>query len=174
MPSLTFPGAQAGIKHSPSASTSAMIDTKRTITDEELAELVRRTEEAAVAYICGEMDRFLTLTPIAEDFTLMKPTGGPAERYDDREASIRASSDYFNGGEARLESVETHAWGDTVVVAMVERQHGEVGGMPDQDWSLRVTHVYCRDGSDWMLMHRHADPLVSPIDLEQMATLTDG
>ncbi len=151
-----------------------MIDTKRTITDEELAELVRRTEEAAVAYIRGEMDHFLTLTPIAEDFTLMKPTGGPAERYEDREESIRASADYFNGGEARLESVETHVWGDTVVIAMVERQHGEVGGLPDQDWSLRVTHVYRHDGSDWLLMHRHADPLVSPIDLEQMSALTDG
>ena len=57
---------------------------------------------------------------------------------------------------------------------MVERQHGEVGGLPDQDWSLRVTHVYRHDGSDWLLMHRHADPLVSPIDLEQMSTLTDG
>ena len=65
------------------------------ITDEELAELVRRTEEAAVAYICGDMDHFLELTPIAQDFTLMKPTGGPAERYDDREKEIRASADYF-------------------------------------------------------------------------------
>lgn len=61
-----------------------------------------------------------------------------------------------------------------LVHRMVERQRGEVGGLPDQDWSLRVTHVYRRDGSDWLLMHRHADPLVRPIDLEQMATLTDG
>jgi ketosteroid isomerase-like protein len=155
----------------PSASSSAMIDT---ITTEELAELVRRTEEAAVAYIRGEMDRFLELTLIAQDFTLMKPTGGPAERYDDREESIRASADYFNGGEAKLESVETHAWGDTVVIAMIERQHGEVGGLPDQDWSLRVTHVYRRDGSDWQLVHRHADPLVRPMDLERMSAIAGG
>ena len=98
------------------------------------------------------MDHFLELTPIAQDLTLMKPTGGPAERYDDREKEIRASADYFNGGEARLESVETHVWGDTVVIAMVERQHGKVGGLPEQDWSLRVTHVYRHDGSDWLLV----------------------
>ena len=144
------------------------------ITDEELAELVRRTEEAAVAYICGDMDHFLELTPIAQDFTLMKPTGGPAERYDDREKEIRASADYCNGGEARLESVETHVWGDTVVIAMVERQHGKVGGLPEQDWSLRVTHVYRHDGSDWLLVHRHADPLVSPMDLERMSAIAGG
>ena len=57
---------------------------------------------------------------------------------------------------------------------MIERQHGEVGSLPDQNWSLRVTHVYRREGSDWLLVHRHADPLVNPIDLEQMAVLARG
>ncbi len=143
------------------------------ITDEELAELVRRTEQATAAYIRGDMDDYVELTPHARGFTLMKPTGGPAHRYDDRaDDIIKAQAGYFNGGDARLESVEAHAWGDTVVIAMVERQHGEVGGLPDQDWSLRVTHVYRHDGSDWLLMHRHADPLVRLIDLEQMSALT--
>jgi hypothetical protein len=57
---------------------------------------------------------------------------------------------------------------------MIERQHGQVGGLPDQDWSLRVTQAYCRDGSDWQLVHRHADPLVDAIDLEQAAALARG
>ena len=43
--------------------------------------------------------------------------------------------------------------------------------MPDQDWSLRVPHVYRREGSDWLLVHRHDDPLVHRIELEQMAGL---
>ena len=67
--------------------------------------------------------------------------------------------------------METHAWGDTVVVVMIERQHGRVGGQPDQDLSLRVTHVYRRDGSDWLLVHRHADPLVSTLELDELAAL---
>jgi hypothetical protein len=33
--------------------------------------------------------------------------------------------------------------------------------------SLRVTQVYRRDGSNWQVVHRHADPLVHGIDLEQ-------
>jgi hypothetical protein len=44
---------------------------------------------------------------------------------------------------------------------MTERQHGRIGDQPDQDLSLRVTHVYRRAGADWLLVHRHADPLVS-------------
>jgi ketosteroid isomerase-like protein len=48
---------------------------------------------------------------------------------------------------------------------MGERQRGEVGGLPDQDWSLRVTQIYRRDGSEWRLVYRHADPLVKGIGL---------
>ena len=77
----------------------------------------------------------------------------------------------FAGGEARLEHVETHAWGDTIVLVMIERQHGRVGDQPDQDLSLRVTHVYRRDASDWLLVHRHADPLAAPLPLEDLTAL---
>jgi len=144
------------------------------ITDEELTQLIRRTEEAASAYIRGDMDRYLELTSYVRGFTLMTPLGGPPARYEDRTEQVRASADYFKNGESRLESVEAHAWGDTVVLAMIERQHGEVGGRPDQDCSLRVTHVYRRDGAEWRLAHRHADPLVRGIDLEEAASLGSG
>jgi ketosteroid isomerase-like protein len=56
----------------------------------------------------------------------------------------------------------------------VERQHGPVGGLPDQDWSLRVTLVFRREGSDWRLVHRHADALVHPISMEQLSLLARG
>ena len=61
--------------------------------------------------------------------------------------------------------------GDTVVLSMIERQHGRVGGQPDQDLSLRVTQVYRREGSDWLLVHRHADPLVTTLTLEELTAL---
>jgi ketosteroid isomerase-like protein len=84
---------------------------------------------------------------------------------------LKASASYFRSGEAKLEVAQAHVWGDTVVLVMIERQDGQVGGLPDQDWSLRVTQVYRREGSDWQLVHRHADPLVHAIDLEQAAVL---
>jgi Domain of unknown function (DUF4440) len=143
-------------------------------TEEELAELVRRTEDATAAWMRGDMDRYLGLTPHARGFTLTSPLGGPPVRYDDRTESLRAEASFFEVGEARPEVTQAHAWGDTIVLVMIERQHGQVGGLPDQDWSLRVTQVYRRDGSDWQLVHRHADPLVHPIGLEQAAALARG
>jgi len=46
--------------------------------------------------------------------------------------------------------------------------------MPDQDWSLRVTLVFLREGPEWRLVHRHADPLVHAISMEHMAVLARG
>jgi ketosteroid isomerase-like protein len=144
------------------------------ITNEELTELVRRTEEATSAFLRGDMDHYLALTPHARGFTLANPFGGTPVRYEDRTESIKAAADYFQGGEAKIELVEAHAWGDTLVLVMIERQHAQVGGLPDQDWSLRVTQVYRRDGDDWLVVHRHADPLVHEIGLERAAVLARG
>ena len=144
------------------------------MTDGELTELVRRTEEATAAWMRGDMERYLALTPHARGFTLMNPFGGAPARYDDRADGIMAAASYFAGGEAELELVETHAWGDTVVLVMIERQHGQVGGLPDQDWSLRVTQVYRRAGAEWRVVHRHADPLVRDIGLDRAAALARG
>jgi ketosteroid isomerase-like protein len=148
--------------------------TQRRITDEELAALVQRTEEATSAFMRGDMHRYLALTPHARGFVLMNPFGGEPARYDDRSESLLKVADYFKAGEATLEVAETYASGDLVVLVMIERQHGEVGGLPDQEWSLRVTQVYRREGSEWQLVHRHADPLVHRVSLEQAATLAHG
>ena len=144
------------------------------ITQEDVAELIRRTEEATTLFMRGEMDRYLALTRHARGFTLMNPFGGLAARYEDREESLRAAAGFFRDGEAQLEVAHAHAWGDTLVLVMVERQHGRVGGLPDQEWSLRVTQVLRREGDECLLVHRHADPLARPIDLGRAAALARG
>ena len=50
--------------------------THGSITDEELAELIRRTEEATSAFMRGDMSRYLALTPHARGDSLMNPFGG--------------------------------------------------------------------------------------------------
>lgn len=97
-----------------------------------------------------------------------------ARGFDSSDEALAATARFFGGGEAELEVVQTCASGDLVVLVVVERQHAEVGGMPDQDWSLRVTLVFRREGSEWRLAHRHADPLVHGLSPEQAATIARG
>jgi len=149
--------------------------TQHTVTEADLAALIQLTKEAAKAYIRGDMRTYFTLIQAGDDYTLMSPFGGEPERsFDTSPERLDALARFFRSGEADLEVVETYASGDLVVLVVIERQHGEVGGLPEQDWSLRVTWVFRRDGAEWRQVHRHADPLVHPISLEQLAALARG
>jgi ketosteroid isomerase-like protein len=143
----------------------------RSMDEDELEALVARAEEAADAWVRGDVRRYLDLVHHARGFTLLPPNGGPASRHEDRAAEFDGWESSFADGQATYEHVVTHAWADTVVLAMIERQHGRVGGLPDQDLSVRVTHVYRRVDGDWLLVHRHADPLVSTMRPDQLHAL---
>ena len=143
--------------------------------EQELADLVKTSEARASAFMRGDMDRWIGMTRIADDFTLMQPFGGRASRGFDRSPERLAQlASYFGNGDAKVELVQSYRSGDLAVLAVIEHQHGEVGGLPDQDWSLRVTLVFRRQGAEWWLVHRHADPLVRNVGLETAAALARG
>ncbi|MCK1544556.1 nuclear transport factor 2 family protein [Bradyrhizobium sp. 179] len=140
-----------------------------------IASLIERAREKNAAFMRGDMDRWFQLVRIAPDFTLMQPFGGPASRgFDASPKRLADLSRYFREGETELEVLQTYASNELVVLVMVEHQRAEVGGLAAQDWSLRVTEVYRKDGTDWQLVHRHADPLVRSITLQQAAILARG
>jgi ketosteroid isomerase-like protein len=142
---------------------------------DEVAQLVKRAAEKNAALMCGDMERWSNLVDIAPDFTLMQPFGGPASHgFDTSPARLAELAKFFKNGKTSLEIVQTCASEGLVVLVMIERQQAEVGGLPNQDWSLRVTEVYRKHGSGWQLVHRHADPLVNRIDLQQAAMLARG
>jgi ketosteroid isomerase-like protein len=149
---------------------------ERSITDADLSDLVERMNEAAVAYITGNQRHYLTLFDHPDDYTLMPPNGGETVHGNDRftEEWVSETSSVFASGEARLDVAQTYVSGDLAVLVAVERQHGVVGGTPDQDWSLRVTLVLRRLGDRWQLVHRHADPLVREVPWPHFAELARG
>lgn len=142
----------------------------------DIADLTARFERAAAAYIRGDIRGYLDLIAHTDDCSLTPPNGGEPEIVGaDRSAEeIEATSNFFHSGDAVLEVTKTLVGRDMVVLVAIERQHGEVGEFPDQDWSLRVTVVFVRQDQQWKLAHRHADPLVRPISMDRLAELAGG
>jgi ketosteroid isomerase-like protein len=142
---------------------------------EPVADLTARAAEKNAAFMRGDMQRWSELVHIAADFTLMQPFGGPPSRgFNKSPERLAELARYFRNGKTGQEIVQTCASDDIVVLVMIERQTGEVGGLPEQDWSLRVTEVYRKAGTEWELVHRHADPLLRRVTLEQAAVLARG
>ena len=81
---------------------------------------------------------------------------------------------FFKNGSLKQELVQAYEAEDMVVLTTIEHAHGEVGGLPAQEWALRVTQVYRREGQEWQLVHRHADPLSHRVSLEHAAALGRG
>jgi ketosteroid isomerase-like protein len=105
----------------------------------------------------------------------MAPFGGAPTRGFDASSEHRAAmARLFTSGTLEQEVVATYDSGELVVLVTIERVRAKVGGLPEQDWSLRVTQVFRREGAAWRLVHRHADPLVNGLSLEQAATLARG
>ena len=145
------------------------------MTHDELAALVDRVREATGALMRGDIRRYLALVNHAPDYTLMSPTGGPTSHgFDSSPDRLEALEKTFAGGDGDFELEQHYASGELAVLVGVEHQHGSVAGLPDQDWPLRVTLVFRREGSDWRLVHRHADALAHPISMEQLSRLSPG
>lgn len=141
----------------------------------EVAELVRRSADSNAALMRGDIDAYRALITYTDDFTIMAPFGGePTRGSEFTPERMEAMGRFFKNGTFEQELVQSYGSEDMVVLALIERQHVEVGGLPAQDWPLRVTLVYRREGSEWRLAHRHADPLVEGISLEHAAALARG
>ena len=77
--------------------------------------------------------------------------------------------------EWRLQAQLSNLCVDDLFVLAMSRASARRGlRLPNQDWSLRVTQVYRRQGGQWWLVHRHADPLVRHVGLETAAALARG
>jgi ketosteroid isomerase-like protein len=141
----------------------------------DVANLTRRTAKANTALVQGDIDGYLALIEHAKGYTLMAPFGGaPTCGFDTSSEHRAAMARFFKSGTFNQEVVATYDSGGLVVLVTIERVRAEVGGLPVQDWSLRGTQVFRRDGAEWQLVHRHADPLVNGISLEQAAALARG
>jgi ketosteroid isomerase-like protein len=137
--------------------------------------LLRRLTDANAALINGEFQRYADLIPHSDDYTLMAPFGGaPTRGFDTSSTRMAAQARFFRSGTSELALVQAYSSGDLAVLVTIEHQACEVGGLPRQDWSLRVTQVFRKSEADWELVHRHADPLVKGISLEQAAAIARG
>lgn len=137
-----------------------------------VADLIRLSEQSNAALMRGDIDRYQALISLSDDFTLMSPFGGePTHGRNITGETMAAMGRFFRNGDLQMEVVQAYGSPDMVTLAVIERAHVEVGGLPAQDWALRVTLVYRRDGERWVLVHRHADPLVHGVTLGEAAAL---
>ncbi len=143
------------------------------MTQEELNDVLAMTEAAGNAWMCGDFDGgYGAVLTERDDASIYGPFGGPAVNSTRMWTDVgRVGVKQFRNGHAKVRLVQSYASGDLLVLVLLEEQSGEVGGVHDQPWSLRVTQVYRRENGKWRVVHRHADPLVKRRSLLETAAI---
>lgn len=130
---------------------------------------------ANAALMRGDSRTWHELVPLSDDFVLMSPFGGkPSRSADYPPERIERMGRFFRNGDFQQELVQSFVSDDMIVLATIERCNVEVGGLPAQNWALRVTSVFKKQGSRWVLAHRHADPFVEDVSLAEAARIARG
>jgi hypothetical protein len=93
---------------------------------------------------------------------------------DEAKVALAAIRRFFRSGSGNVEVVQGLASSDIAVLVLIERQRAAIAHLTEQDWSVRVTLVFRHDAVEWRLVHRHADPLVHGITLDQAAAIARG
>lgn len=143
--------------------------------DPEVAFLVKRASDAHNSLMKGDIEAYRKAIQVTSDFVLMDPFGGKPTGAPTSEAHWQRIGRFFKAGHnATFQLIKAYRSADLVVLVANEAANVAVGSLAPQDWILRVTLVFRRDQGVWRLAHRHADPLVKGLTLEQASKITLG
>jgi len=128
-----------------------------------LDDFIDRYREALQAMVSGDSAPVLTLFSARDDVTLANPLGPPCRgRTAVDEASRRAAAN-FREGSMKFEELSRVVASDMAYLVEIERAETKLATTDDvQVIPLRVTTIFRRDGIEWKISHRHADPLAAP------------
>jgi ketosteroid isomerase-like protein len=100
------------------------------------------------------------------DVTLANPFGPPVRGWTKvSEALDYASARFTDGVVSRFEPISEYVGEDLATILEIEHWKARVGNRPDiAPFVLRVTTTFRREGGDWKIVHRHADPISTPDD----------
>jgi ketosteroid isomerase-like protein len=112
----------------------------------------------------GDPEPLLSLYSRRDDITIANPFGPPARGWKEASATMKRAAEHYAEGDATgFDSVSQYATDDLAYTVEIERLRSKVGGAEElTPVALRVTTVFRREGNEWKIMHRHADPITSP------------
>jgi ketosteroid isomerase-like protein len=133
----------------------------------QLLELCRRDH---AAWINGDGSFYA----LPDEGTILGAIGGYSRGGRDTSERQKGVAAQWRSGTGDVEFVNGGVSGDVAWLVMIERATVSFTSDPagtERRWDLRVTEIFRRSGSDWVRLHRHADPLVDRRPLVEVAQL---
>lgn len=123
---------------------------------------IAQSHVALDAILNGDPSLYLALFADSEDITLGNPFGPFGKGRQAVAATLANAASKYQQGKARVERIALYADENLATLVEIEHDGAQLTGRAEfTEFSLRVTSLYRRFGSEWRLVHRHADPITS-------------
>lgn len=125
---------------------------------EELRPTILRHIEAEEAFVHGDPRPRMELWSRREPLTLFGAIGMSESGWDRLSKTFSwVASRFSRVSDYRIDLELVEVGEDLAYVLWFERFDGSIAGRPVEPVTVRVTHIYRREGSSWKIVHRHAD-----------------
>ncbi len=131
--------------------------------------VVEETEQALAAFVQGDASRMESLFSRGDDVLLANPLGPPVRGPSAVDEAGNRAAAFLRDGTIEFEEMARHATSDLGYVFHIERVTAKVGDSEEpRRIALRVTMIYRREDVGWRIMHRQADPIMTPRPIESI------
>lgn len=123
-------------------------------------EFMKVRQKGAEGFVNGKEEPLGSIVTKTSPATFFGPAGGIDQGAEKVAAIYRRDTALFESGETQLEVLHMGASGDIGYWVGVQRAKVRMKGKPETiSMNLRISEIFRREGEDWKLIHRHADPL---------------
>ena len=121
--------------------------------------MLARQAEAEEAFVArGDPEPRMKLWSRRDPVTLFGAIGMSEAGWDKLRAIFPwVASRFSNVSDFRFDVEVVHVSGDMAYTLGFERFNGSIAGRPVEPVTVRVTHIYRREDSEWKIVHRHGD-----------------
>lgn len=142
----------------------------------DLAQFIEQYHRALDAFVQGDPEPVKQLFSRKDDVSLANPLGLPVRGWSQvADATDRAASQVREGEPVRYETISEYATDDLAYNLELERVRAKTVATDEfGEIALRVTTIYRREGGEWKIIHRHADPITTPRPIESVFSNPSG
>ena len=129
----------------------------------DIQQLIDQYHKSADEFSRGNPQPIKMLYSHANDVFLANPFGLTVIGWHQVSDALDFASSKFKDGEVKnFQLIAKYLSAELTIIFEIEKWKAKVGGREEvSSFDLRVTTTFRKEGSEWKLIHRHADPIAS-------------